>query len=107
MTHTNVIEYAPFELADGVSQEQLLTASDEIEKNFLSNYDGYVSRKLVRKDEKNWADIVVWRSAGDAQKAMQDVMNSEAFNSYFACMKMEEGVDPAVLHFDVIKEYSV
>jgi hypothetical protein len=41
-----VIEVAPFTLADTVSEEQLLIASEALESDFLSTTDGYSSIEM-------------------------------------------------------------
>jgi hypothetical protein len=89
------IELAPFKVAAGVNTAALLKASERLERDFLAKADGYLGRALVQKDANTWADIVFWRSAEDASKAMWDAASSEACRSYFSCMAEEDDRDPA------------
>lgn len=94
MSQTLAVEMAPFTLADGVTVDALLSASQRLERDFLSKIDGYVGRLLVCKDEKSWADIVFWNSAEQAAKAMEQVASSEVCGGYFACMAAVSHDDP-------------
>jgi hypothetical protein len=107
MTATPTIEMAPFELVDDLPVEQLLVASERLEREFLSALDGYLGRMLVRKDDKSWADIVFWRSAAQAAEAMKLAATSEVCRAYFACMAATDHDDPShgVTHFQTVKTY--
>lgn len=108
MTNVTAIEIAPFAVADGVSIDRLLAASERLEREFLSQADGYLGRALVQKDSATWADIVFWRSADDAAKAMEAAASSETCRSYFACMAQENHDDPSngVTLYRSVKTYS-
>lgn len=101
------IEIAPFLLAADVSEADMLAASDILEQQFLSRADGYLGRVLVRKDDQHWSDIVFWRSAAHAEKAMQQVADSEACRSYFQCMAHSDHDHPeeGVTLFQAMKHY--
>lgn len=95
MRNELAIELAPFTVANGVSSDRLLEASERLERDFLSKADGYLGRVLVQKDSSTWADLVFWRSAEHASKAMGAAASSEACRSYFECMAAEDHSDPA------------
>jgi hypothetical protein len=101
------IELAPFAVARGVDTQALLEASDRVERDFLAKADGYIGRVLVRKDETAWADIVFWKSAGQASQAMQRAATSDACRSYFECMAAADHGDPGagVTLFRSLKTY--
>jgi hypothetical protein len=86
MSETLVVEIAPFSLKPGVSESDLLGASERLENEFFSCADGYLGRILVRAADQSWADIVFWQSAAHADAAMSQAEKSEACGHYFACM---------------------
>lgn len=69
---TNVVEFVTFKLKEGVTEEQLLAASDTMNSNFLSLQKGYIERKLVKRED-TWGDIVLWETMEDALGAMSAV----------------------------------
>lgn len=95
MTQSLAIEMAPFVLADGITVEALLEASERLERDFLSKADGYLGRLLLKQEGNAWADFVFWRCAEDAAKAMRMAPSNEACGSYFKCMAAANHDDPA------------
>lgn len=107
MNQLLAIEVAPFVIADGVSVDALMEASDRLEQDFLSKAEGYIGRILVRKDTRAWADVVFWKSGEHAARAMAAVSSSAACRSYFECMKEADHDDPqdGVTLFQAFKSY--
>ena len=66
-----------FKLKDGVSTEDFLTASDEIQENYLSGCKGFISRQLMINDGV-WTDWVVWETMADAEYSMNQSMENES-----------------------------
>ena len=101
------VELAPFTLASGVSESDLLAASDRLEHQFLSQAEGYLGRVLVRRDDTRWSDIVFWQSAAHAEKAMRQVTDSGACRAYFQCMLEADHEHPGegVTLFQAMKRY--
>lgn len=95
MKNELAIELAPFSVADGVSINELLQASERLERDFLSKADGYLGRVLMQKDSGTWADIVFWQSGEHASKAMEAASTSETCRAYFECMAAVDHGDPA------------
>jgi hypothetical protein len=93
MDNNLTIELAPFAVADGVGTDELLEASDRLERIFLTKAEGYLGRVLVQKDSRTWADIVFWRSDEHASKAMMAAASSETCRAYFQCMAAEDHGD--------------
>jgi len=106
MNNATIIEMAPFEIAKGVTSAQLLNASDQLEKGFLEKCEGYIARTLVKTSDSNYMDIVYWASMNHAKNASDKIFESPFCNAYFACMKMSEGVEPQIMHYEVIGSYS-
>jgi hypothetical protein len=107
MAQALTIEMAPFVLADGVTMEALLEASERLERDFLSQADGYLGRVLVKKDHRTWADIVFWESDEHAARAMKAASSSAVCESYFKCMTAADHDDPGhgVELFQAVKTY--
>src|SRR5688500_11089819 len=55
-----VIEWAPFRLREGVTEAQLLEASEAIQREFLARQAGFLHRELARGADNLWADVVHW-----------------------------------------------
>ena len=71
-----------FHLKDGVSTEDFLAASDEIQETYLSKCKGFISRQLMIIDGV-WTDWVIWETMADAHHAMHHSMEDEAAQKFF------------------------
>lgn len=102
------IEWAPFQLADGVDEATLLAASEGLQKEFLGKQDGFIRRDLVRVSDGQWADIVYWDSREAAELAARNVGDSPVCFRYFELMVGEDAHDAGagVSHFEVVKTYA-
>ena len=58
-----------FKLKEGVSAEDFLAASDEIQEDYLSKRQGFLCRQLMVIDG-TWTDWVIWETMADADSAM-------------------------------------
>jgi heme-degrading monooxygenase HmoA len=93
---TTIVELAPFKLAAGKSETDLLAASSSFQKGFLEEQPGFIRRELVRKSGGSYMDIVHWRSEADAKAVMEKVQESEACALYFSVMDMTGGSETGV-----------
>ena len=96
-----VVEFVSFTLKEGISEQQLIAASDAFETGFLSLQKGYTSRQLI-KGKDAWADIALWETMEDALNAVEAVEQSSAAEAYDACI--EEG-SVQLQHFSIVKSY--
>jgi len=80
---------APIKLANGITESDLLLASDRFQKEFVSKQAGVLRRELVRTAEGQYIDIVQFRSAEDAQDVMKKEQESSECHAFFAIMDME------------------
>lgn len=97
-----VIELAQFKAKLGVSDAQVLAASQEAHDGFLAKQKGYVSRELLKSSEGEWVDIVHWETMEDAQAAMNSFMVHQSTK------KFGEVIDPSsikMMHLEVAKKY--
>jgi len=107
MTHEMVIEMAPFSLADGVNEAQMRAASERLERESLASVPGYLGRMLARRGEREYVDIVLWRSQEDAERMIEVARTSAVCASYFSCMQIDATGDPgeSVTHLPVLRTY--
>ena len=81
---SNAVEFVSFDLKAGVSIPDFLLASDKMNDEFLIMQKGYISRKLLR-DDRRWADLVLWETLEDAQNAADAFGKSDVGGEY-ACL---------------------
>lgn len=101
------IEWAPFTLAEGATEDQLLDASQALQDEFLAAQDGFIRRELLRAGERDWCDLVYWRDNDAAQRAMEQAAKSPVCFRYFHLMAGAEAVEAGagVQHFVVRRTY--
>lgn len=75
-----------------------------LQRDFLAKQPGFISRTLVKKSDREYADIVIWDSKENAEKAIEHSMSSKACENYFSCMKELDAGD--VWHLKVVAEYA-
>lgn len=97
-----IVEWAPFEVEIGVSDEVLINASNRIQSEFLVTQKGYIKRELLKGKSNLWADLVYWASKEDANTALKNAETSEACRQYFSLMINMDQSDPSecVLHYE-------
>lgn len=112
MSHTPngkklTVEWAPFQLAEGVDETALLAASESLQSEFVSKQSGFIKRELVKAKDNQWVDIVYWNSLEEAERAAKNAMNSPICLKYFELMVGADPNDPSagVMHFEVVKTY--
>lgn len=108
MTHDPCIEWAPFLLAEGISEETLLRASATLQDDFLSLQPGFRRRELLRgPGGRQWVDFVVWKDRLSADAALARVAQSPACHAYFQLMVQANLHEPGagVLHLQQVAVY--
>jgi hypothetical protein len=95
------IALAPFTLREGVSEETLLTTSDDFDRSFASEQEGILRRILVRDGEGGYADIVFFTDEHAIERVLEAEQDSEVCAAFFSIM------DGAGSHrlFQVLKTY--
>ena len=102
-----VIEWAPFRIAEGVTEEALLAASEALQRDFLASQRGFVHRELLRGADGQWVDLVHWENEAAANAAFTAAMESPHCAEYFKLLLLPEGGPEAgVLHFHRVREYT-
>lgn len=103
-----VVEWAPFEVADGVNEQELLEASAALQLEFLNAQDGFMRRELLHAGDRQWCDLVYWRNAESAERATRNAAASPACFRYFRLMVGADHAEPGagVLHFTRRRMYA-
>ena len=83
----NNIEFVAFKLKKSVSESEFRLISDKFNSEFLEKQKGYVSRKLLTKDDL-WADMVIWETEEDFQNAMNASKEDAAATQYLSCLNL-------------------
>ena len=66
-------EIVLFKLKDGISDAQILEASDALQRD-VQGMDGYLARRLLKTGDGQWIDVVEWESLDAAHRAAEVVM---------------------------------
>ena len=82
--YKDVISY---QLADGVTEEQLRTVANQIITDWMSNLPGFLAWEICKDSENNYTDIVHWESKEAAKNAEKEMMNIPNAGDWFACYK--------------------
>jgi hypothetical protein len=95
MTESPCVELARFDLQSQHSPNELIAASDRLQREFLSSCPGFLKRELLHLDGSSYLDLVHWKTADAAQAAMATFAQSPAALAYFSLM---EPNTPTPLH---------
>lgn len=103
----HVVEWAPFNLRDGIEEAELMQRSARLQTEFLARQGGFIRRELLKAADGGYVDLVWWESMEAAQAAMTAAAANPACESYFAVMGADHG-DPGagVLTFRSVKVYT-
>lgn len=107
MNKTPVIEWAPFELKEGIDEAVLLEASEALQDEFLSKQPGFIRRELLRGEGRTWVDLVYWENGSAIEEAMKNVAGSPVCYRYFQLMVGANHDEPesGVSLFQLIRSY--
>lgn len=105
---TPVLEWAPFQVLEGVTEAALVAASQKLQQEFLSRQPGFVRRELLRAGADRWVDLVHWQNRAAADKAMEIAHQNAACQAYFALMvpPPNQDLSQGVLHLDQVQTFA-
>ena len=84
---SNAVEYVAFKLKKSVSAAEFMPVSDKFTREFLKAQKGYISRKLLSKDDM-WADLVLWETEADHLNAMEASKTDAAAAEYLSMLNL-------------------
>lgn len=76
------IELVTFKTKVGVTTDQVVSASDDVNR-FLKSQPGFVSRNLGQAEDGTWHDILFWESQAHVMAAMEKVAASSSCATLF------------------------
>jgi len=92
---TNVIvEMAPFTINQGVTEAELLKASEILQAEFLGKQKGFIKRELLHQGERSYIDIVHWTSKEDADAALKASETCAPCAAFFGLMEIPDANNP-------------
>lgn len=97
---TSVVEIAQFKAKPGVSDEELLAASQSVHDNYLSKCKGYVSRELLKAEDGTWLDMVRFETLEDARNATDNFEKNPHAKSFDGVLLSEK-----MMRFRSAKKY--
>ena len=95
------IALAPFRLRSGISEDALVAASDDFEREFVRKQGGIVRRILVKDGDGGFADVAFFEDETTIARVIEAEQSSEVCTAFFSIM---EG-DDAHRVYEVIKSY--
>ncbi len=101
------IEWAPFVIASGVTDDQLISSANVVNDDFLVKQKGFIKRELIKKDDNEYADIIYWETKADAVAAGEKVDTCYECIEYFKLMDMGVKSSTGFSHYIIIKSWSL
>jgi len=81
---------APIKLAKDKTEQDLIEASNKFEKEFAGKEEGIIRRELIHISDREYMDIVQFRSQKDAEDVIEKEQDSPACHEFFSVMDMSE-----------------
>ena len=100
------VEWAPFQVAVHVTDNQLIDAANDIEQNFLLKQKGYVRRELLKGQDNQWIDLVYWTTTEAAAMAAQAATESPVCMNYFSLMQGAEDTEAGISYYQQIRTWN-
>ena len=100
-----VVELASFRMAPGVTETDVLNASDVIQHEFLRQQPGFLRRDLLRAGDGHWVDLVEWTDHDAFAAAMAAFPTSAACQAYFRLMANDGDSGTGMLHLRRVRRY--
>ena len=76
-----------YQLANEVSEEQLLTICSQVLDTWMKNQPGFIKWEIHKDSTDRYTDIVYWRSKNDAEAAEKEMKNIPNADDWYACYK--------------------
>jgi len=85
-----VTVFATSKRAPGVSEADLIAASDQFQNEFVSKQAGILRRELTRKESGEYVEIIQFRSTQDLEDVLEKEKSSEACHAFLAKLVMDD-----------------
>ncbi len=80
-------DFIVYELAEGISEEQLLSVATRIINEWMKNLKGFQTWEIHKMNDESYTDIVCWDSKDDAKAAEAEMMKIPNAIEWFNCYK--------------------
>lgn len=102
-----IVELASFRVAPGVTEADVLNASDLVQHEFLSHQPGFLRRDLLRAGDRggHWVDLVEWKDHDSFAAAMVVFSTSAACQAYFRLMADDGDAGTGMMHLRRVRRY--
>ncbi len=97
-----VLEYVKVQLNDGVDKGEYIELAKQVEKEFISQQQGFIRHTSWWTEDGSWVDLIEWETMEQAKAATDKAMQSDTCNRWFSMMKLEALV---MEHLDQAVEY--
>lgn len=88
MTTATTLETATFRLLPGTDPAAFMAAAAATAPA-LARQPGFCDRRLIRRDDGRWTDLVAWSDPAAAQAGAAAIMAEPAFGPFMACIDPE------------------
>jgi len=103
-----IVETATITLRDGVSEAELIAASQAFQTDFLSGRNGFLRRELLKQDGGGYLDLVHWENRAAAAAVMAAAAGSVVCSTFFSLMEMDHAnPEEGVKHYRSLAVYHV
>ena len=82
-TSQKVIEIVIFSAAEGVTNDQMKLAAQNINP-VINTMKGFISREIVQDHKGKWVDICHWENMDAANSASEAMMQNPVAGAYFS-----------------------
>lgn len=76
-----------YELAENISEEQLLKVAGQIVNDWMKKQPGFISWEINQNSNGSYTDIVTWESKEAAKASEKDMVNIPNAGDWYACYK--------------------
>ena len=76
-----------YQLADNISQEQLLQIAQRVVDEWMKNQPGFIKWEIHTNSDGSYTDIVYWQTKEDAKAAETEMGNIPNGAEWFGCYK--------------------
>ena len=82
-------DFITYKLAEGITEDFLRNAADEIVNSWMKNQKGFISWQINSTEENDeYIDTVVWSSKEDALAAQENMKDIPLESDWFKCYEM-------------------
>lgn len=82
-------DFIQYKLADGITEDQLLQAAENIVESWMSKQPGFVGWQINKIADNEFIDVVQWESQAAAKAAEANMKDIPQDDPWFACYDVQ------------------